>query len=124
MSRQIGREYYAANSDAGKARTLRWKADNPERYRANNARNLAKYREHIVQATPEWVNWDEIDAIYQAAPKGYHVDHIVPIRGKNVCGLHVPWNLRHIPDVENMSKGNRFDEDIGIDRTTSGWIAA
>lgn len=122
--RQTAREYAAMHRQEARDRVRQWKTENPERYRANNARNLAKYREHIVQATPAWGNWEEIDAIYQAAPKGCHVDHIVPIRGKNVCGLHVPWNLRHIPDVENMSKGNRFDESIGIDRTTPGWIAA
>lgn len=69
-------------------------------------------------ATPHWTDRNEIKRIYakaklMSARDGitYHVDHIVPIMGENVCGLHVPANLRIVPASKNMSKGNRFTED-------------
>lgn len=44
----------------------------------------------------------------------HEVDHMVPIAGKNVCGLHVPWNLRVIPRLDNIRKSNKLDHDLAI----------
>jgi len=120
-SRQVAREYAATHRQEALDRVKQWKTDNPERYRANNARNLAAYREYIRQATPPWADLEAIDAVYMAAPKGYHVDHIVPIRGEFVCGLHVSWNLQHLPESENCSKRNTFNEADGIDYSAPAW---
>jgi hypothetical protein len=66
----------------------------------------------MMLATPKWADWDKIAAIYEerdrlSAETGvpHHVDHILPLAGKLVCGLHVHWNLRAIPAVDNLKKG-------------------
>lgn len=61
------------------------------------------------QSTPDWVDLKEIYAIYKKCPKGYEVDHIIPVNNKNVCGLTVPWNLQYLPSELNLKKNNRFD---------------
>ena len=69
----------------------------------------------LLNATPLWADFDAIKVEYQLANWcsevtgiKYHVDHIVPLQGKLVCGLHVPNNLRVIPAVDNMRKHNKF----------------
>jgi hypothetical protein len=71
----------------------------------------------VKQATPPWLtklHWQEIESIYSLARdcqitsgQMYHVDHILPLKGKNVCGLHVPWNLQVLPADINQSKRNK-----------------
>jgi hypothetical protein len=88
-------------------------------YNANKAMYLAKdnkRRAKKLQATPLWLTKQhlaEIEEYYTLAKElawlseePLHVDHIVPLQGKNVCGLHVPWNLQILPASDNRSKGN------------------
>jgi len=88
-----------------------------ERYPDRHCARQAKRRVSKIQATPIWLTPEqekEINNFYWLARDlsvvscdSYHVDHIVPLRGKNVCGLHVPWNLQILPSDINLSKGNR-----------------
>jgi len=93
------REYYAKNKHI---------------YVANAARGRASR----LNATPTWLTDEqrkEINNIYRVCQKvsahtnvQHNVDHIVPLKGETVCGLHVPWNLQILPEKINKSKGNRY----------------
>lgn len=81
----------------------------------DNLPSFEKRRVKLALATPSWRDKEAIDAIYQkraeiSEQKGelYHVDHIIPIQGDFVCGLHVENNLQVIPAKENLSKSNKF----------------
>lgn len=69
----------------------------------------SQYRAAKLQRIPKWVNKSELKLIYDNCPKGYHVDHIIPLQGKLVSGLHVPENLQYLPKKQNLSKSNKWD---------------
>lgn len=74
-----------------------------------------KRRAAELSATPAWLtkeHFEEIEEIYKSSRElsrttriKHEVDHIVPLQGRDVCGLHVPWNLKPIPSSVNRSKG-------------------
>ena len=121
--------YYLENRGDVIQRTGAYAKANPERrlatlrrYYKNNphaaARNCAKRRASKLQATPPWLtaeHWAEIEATYEqaaflSAETGikHEVDHIDPLQGETVCGLHVPWNLQVLPRPVNRSKSNKL----------------
>lgn len=68
-----------------------------------------------LKATPAWADLEQIKRVYTTCAKisertgvEHHVDHIIPLQGKNVCGLHVEKNLAIIPAKMNLEKGNSF----------------
>lgn len=79
--------------------------DNKQNYVAKNA----KRRAVKLNALVSWADTREIAAIYLYCPEGYHVDHIIPLQGELVCGLHCEHNLQYLTAADNLSKGNKFD---------------
>lgn len=92
-----------------------------EYYKANAPRFLAHVRKRqarIIQAVPGWFDREAVAAIYRQAAALttqtgilHHVDHVVPLRGRNVCGLHVQDNLRAVPAKVNLAKSNKMPDD-------------
>lgn len=62
-----------------------------------------------LERTPSWANLTKIKEMYKSCPEGYHVDHIVPLQGVLVSGLHVENNLQHLLASENLRKSNKWD---------------
>lgn len=67
------------------------------------------YEARKRNAMPAWADPELIALIYDCCPRGYHVDHVIPLRGKNVCGLHVENNLQYLTEKENLRKGNKYE---------------
>lgn len=124
------RNWRKANPKKAYACSKRWLDAHPETRRAMQRRfwknNPAKAREHNARRnaakahrTPKWLtksDWIEIKWAYQIAVDRsketgipHEVDHIIPLRGKHVSGLHVPQNLQIITMQENVRKHNKFE---------------
>lgn len=70
---------------------------------------LAAYRAAKKQQTFGITYKSELRLIYKNKPVGYTIDHIIPIEGVEVRGLHVPWNLQYLTKTDNSKKSNSFD---------------
>lgn len=132
--RRQDREYAVKNRERIKTRAKKWYEKNKDslteeqkqkrrdccnRYRKihpdkinskNRKRQAAK-----LNATPAWADKVAIDYIYYAAKviervygTKWHVDHIIPLKGKNVCGLHVQNNLQLLAPLDNLKKSNKL----------------
>jgi hypothetical protein len=84
-----------------------WRKNNPGKAREK----VRRYQAAKLNATPGWLSEDQIKEMqrfYETCPETHEVDHITPLQGHNVCGLHVPWNLQHLSVYENRSKKNKY----------------
>jgi len=95
--------------------TKKWRSEHKE----YDVAKTAKRKALKLSSTPKWADKERIKTEYALAQwctnvmnEAYHVDHIVPLKGKTVCGLHVEANLRVIPASENISKSNRSWPDM------------
>lgn len=105
-------EHYFNNKELYRKRNLEYLARNPHKVAFYSSNRRAAER----RAKPSWLTDDDISIIdslyslckiYSSVFGECHVDHIVPLRGKNVCGLHVPSNLQILPKQENLKKSNK-----------------
>ena len=125
-AKAAGRRYYEKNKDAVKARSAarpaeekrehrkNYRAANPEWDKAKTSFRRRRFRD----ATPRWLTKEQKNAVKQLYVEAqrltkltgerYVVDHIVPLINDEVCGLHVPWNLRVITQDENLVKSNKL----------------
>ena len=94
-------------------------AEIKEARRALVAYHANKRRAARVQQTPKWADDSAMRFLYLEASRlsretgvQHHVDHVIPLQGDNVSGLHTPENMRVIPAAENIRKSNKFD---GVD---------
>jgi hypothetical protein len=108
-------EWRKQNQEYLRIWSKQYRADNKAKY--NYLCQLRKIS--LVRRTPKWLDAEEmwlIEEAYQLASLrtkmfnfSWHVDHVIPLRGKLVSGLHVPNNLRVIPWLENQTKTNKYE---------------
>lgn len=110
------------NKEKNTERVRLWVANNRERmreldrarYQRDKAKRIMACRAReagLKDSTPKWLTAEhrqQMQDAYTFRHPAYHVDHIVPLKGKNVCGLNVPWNLQYLLASDNLKKSNKF----------------
>lgn len=118
------------NEKVFRGHKAKWRAKNKQHLTEYNAqwvethRGLhnakgARRRAAELQATPAWTNHIAVGEFYALAAlktkltgEQWHVDHIVPLQNKKVCGLHTHYNLQVLLGSDNKSKGNHYWPDM------------
>lgn len=111
---EYDKQWQQQNKDKKSKNYKNWQVNNRAKVNSYNS-----YRRSLeLQATPKWLTASHklhIECKYSLAAMlskntdtQYHVDHVVPLKSKVVCGLHVPWNLAVISATENLRKSNKI----------------
>lgn len=108
------KEYYQNNKEAIRLRAKEYYESNKSRYTAWSK----KYKLRKIQRTPKWLTHEDylrIESLYELSQRLsietgilHHVDHIIPLKGEFVSGLHTPENLQILPWIDNLQKSNKF----------------
>jgi hypothetical protein len=106
--RERSRRKWLLYSEKVKATNLNWAKNNPNKFKALVRLHNSLRRLVVKQQCPKWADTQKIKEIYINRPEGYHVDHIIPLRGKTVSGLHVENNLQYLTIMDNSKKHNKF----------------
>ena len=118
------KNYYSNNKGKIIKRWEDYRKENPEKIRNYQLDNLdkrasyeAKRRARKLNATPKWANIKKIEMLYKKAKwlgsltgLKYEVDHIIPLKSKNVCGLHIWQNLQILEKTLNRRKSNKIKQ--------------
>jgi hypothetical protein len=138
------KQKYKINSEIFRQKAAKYREEHPDRIKASAKKSSQKRKPqkaaaqmmrfaYKLNATPKWLSKHDIeliDAYYKAAQQHKEslgivlsVDHIVPLRGKTVCGLHVPWNLCLRTKADNSKKSNKLTNDAYIPKQTGILVA-
>ncbi len=101
-------KYYQENKEVVKERVKAYYEQNKEAY----IWRAKMYSRRFRDATPAWAELEEIENFYRNCPPGYEVDHIIPLQGEEVTGLHVLSNLQYLTVSENRRKSNKFNPEV------------
>ena len=129
LTKQRAREWAAANPEKRHAIHRKNREKDKESHNARNrewnkqnkpkkAALESKRRAALLQRTPKWLSEDDLWMLEQAYELAalrtsmlgfpWHVDHVIPLQGRQVSGLHVPTNIQVIPATENVRKHNKY----------------
>ena len=129
LAKERACKWQKENIDRQREINTKWREENREQHNATNrqwnknnkpkkAALQSKRRAALLQRTPKWLSPDDLWIIEEAYKLAalrtqmlgfpWHVDHIIPLQGRKVSGLHVPTNLQVIPGADNVRKHNAY----------------
>lgn len=105
-----GKKWHEKNPNFNKSYHTNYRKNNPEYFKFKSAERRARK----LNATPIWSEKKAIQEFYSNCPEGYEVDHIYPLQGKTVCGLHILENLQYLTKEEHKYKDKIFKPVITL----------